>query len=130
MAKRNTRQRRAIEDVFQTTDRPLSTQEVLDAAQDHKPGLGIATVYRTLKQLIDSGWLTVVKLPGEPPRYEVAGKPHHHHFYCRTCGRVYEVLGDPALLNPLIPPGFRLDDHDLVLFGRCAACGARVPART
>jgi hypothetical protein len=80
VVRRNTRQRRAIEEVFQSANRPLSTQEVLDLAQSQKPGIGIATVYRTLKMLIDTGWLTVVKLPGEPPRYEIAGKPHHHHF--------------------------------------------------
>jgi Fe2+ or Zn2+ uptake regulation protein len=35
---------------------------------------------------------------------------------------VFEVPGDPAILNPLIPPGFRLEEHDLVLFGRCSDC--------
>ncbi|MEW6249882.1 MAG: transcriptional repressor [Planctomycetota bacterium] len=130
MSKRNTRQRRAIEEVFQSSDRPLSTQEVLAAAQNQKPGLGIATVYRTLKGLLDNGALTVVKLPGEPPRYELAGKPHHHHFYCRRCGRVYEVAGKPSVLDSLVPPGFRLEEHDLVLFGRCRACVRGEPART
>lgn len=88
MAKRNTNQRKAIRDVFTATDRPLSTQEVLDAAQTHKPGLGIATVYRTIKLLLNEGWLSTVRLPGESPRYEIAGKPHHHHFYCNACGRL------------------------------------------
>ncbi len=122
MPNRNTRQRRAIEAVFQAADRPLSTHEVLSAAQGQKPGLGIATVYRTLKMLLDSGALTVVTLPGEPPRYEMAGKPHHHHFYCRSCGRVFEVPGKPEVLEPLVPAGFRLEEHDLVMFGQCAGC--------
>jgi Fur family ferric uptake transcriptional regulator len=116
--KRNTSQRRAIREVFLATDRPLSTQEVLDAAQEHKSGLGIATVYRTLKILLDEGWLSTVKLPGRPPRYEIAGKPHHHHFYCNHCGRAYEVPGCPEFLDRLVPAGYQLDDHDLVLYGR------------
>ena len=122
MAKRNTNQRKAIRDVFTATDRPLSTQEVLDAAQTHKPGLGIATVYRTIKLLLNEGWLTTVRLPGESPRYEIAGKPHHHHFYCNACGRVYEVPGAMQLLDALVPKGFTLESHDLVLCGRCADC--------
>ncbi len=122
MTKRNTNQRRAIREVFEETDRPLSTQEVLDAAQEFKAGLGIATVYRTLKLLLESGWLDTVKLPGEPPRYEIAGKPHHHHFYCSVCKKVYEVPGSLQLLDAIVPEGFQLEDHDLVLYGRCADC--------
>jgi len=122
MTARNTHQRSAIRDVFTHTDRPLSTAEVLKAAQRRKSGLGIATVYRTLKMLLDEGWLSTVKLPGEPPRYERAGKPHHHHFYCQACGRVYEVPGSERLLEELVPKGFVLQSHDLVLSGRCADC--------
>lgn len=122
---RNTNQRKAIRDVFTEANRPLSTHEVLAAAQQHIRGLGIATVYRTIKLLLDSGWLTTVKLPGEPPRYEIAGKPHHHHFYCRHCARVFEVPGSDALLNAVVPAGFRLEGHDLVLRGRCADCARK-----
>jgi Fur family ferric uptake transcriptional regulator len=122
MITRNTNQRSAIREVFTHADRPLSTAEVLKAAQRHKSGLGIATVYRTLKMLIDEDWLSTVKLPGEPPRYERAGKPHHHHFYCQVCGRVYEVPGSARLLDELVPKGFVLERHDLVLCGRCADC--------
>jgi Fur family transcriptional regulator, ferric uptake regulator len=122
VATRNTNQRKAIRDVFERTDRPLSTQEVLAAAQGRKSGLGIATVYRTIKILLEEGWLSAVKLPGEPPRYERAGKPHHHHFYCKHCGRVYEVPGSVQLLDALVPKGFVLEEHDLVLYGRCSQC--------
>ena len=122
MAQRSTRQRRAIRLVFEKTDRPLSTQEVLTAAKEHEQGLGIATVYRTLNLLLSEGWLTTVKLPGEAPRYERGGKPHHHHFHCVECGRVFEVPGSDELLESLVPPGFVLSDHDLVLHGRCDEC--------
>lgn len=122
MSQRNTNQRRAIRDVFTQSDRPLSTDEVLVAAQASKPGLGIATVYRTIKLLLDDGWLTTVRLSGQPPRYEMAGKPHHHHFYCSQCGRVFEIPGNDHALENALPAGFVLESHDLVLYGRCAPC--------
>lgn len=122
MSTRSTTQRRAIRQVFIDSDRPLSTQEVLDLSQTHKSGIGIATVYRTLKMLINTGWLAIVKLPGQPPRYEVAGKPHHHHFYCNHCGRAFEVPGKTDLLRSMVPRGFTLEGHDVVLNGRCAEC--------
>jgi Fur family ferric uptake transcriptional regulator len=117
-----------IRQVFRDSDRPLSTHEVLSAAQKLKPQIGIATVYRSLKLLIDSGWLSVVRLPGEPPRYELADKPHHHHFHCRACGRVVEVPGSDSLLASLVPAGFHLEHHDLVLHGTCDRCDSPKPA--
>ncbi len=125
VVERDTSQRRAIRQVFREADRPLSTHEVLEAAQRYKSNIGIATVYRTLKLLQDCGWLAVVRLPGEPPRYEVADKPHHHHFHCNRCGLVREVPGSDDLLNALVPPGFVLENHDLVLYGQCEACAAK-----
>lgn len=122
MATRNTSQRRAIREVFESSDRPLSTEEVLAAAQKHKPTLGIATVYRTLKMLIDEGWLKTVVLPGMPPRYERAGKSPHHHFYCSSCGRAFEVPCCGALLDTVVPDGFTVRSHDLVLYGACDQC--------
>ena len=70
---RDTRQRRAIRAVFQDSARPLSPEEVLQAAQAEAPTLGLATVYRNLKGLVEEGWLVPVALPGAAPRYEPAG---------------------------------------------------------
>ncbi len=122
---RNTRQRGAIRRALQRADRPLSPGEVLAEARTEVGGLGIATVYRNIRALVDEGWLTPVELPGEVPRYELHGKPHHHHFHCRRCDRVYEVEGCPGTLQGLVPSGFALDGHEVVLYGTCAECGSR-----
>lgn len=123
---RKTSQRRAIREVFEASDRPLSTEEVLAGAQERKSGLGIATVYRTLKLLVEEGWLRTVVLPGMPPRYERADQPPHHHFYCSQCSRAYRVPCCQALVDTIVPPGFRIAGHDLVLYGTCAACAGSV----
>jgi Fur family ferric uptake transcriptional regulator len=119
---RTTRQRESIRQVFAETDRPLGPQEVLEAAQTYIPGLGIATVYRTLKALTEEGWLIPVELPGESQRYEIAGKGHHHHFRCRACDRVFETSGCVPNLQRLVPSGFQLDRHEVVLYGTCETC--------
>ncbi|MER3481571.1 MAG: transcriptional repressor [Meiothermus sp.] len=121
---RNTRQREAIRQVLRESGRPLSTQEVLEAAQKRVPGLGIATVYRTLHGLLEERQITVVELPGETPRYELAGKHHHHHFRCTVCGRVFEIENCPGNLERLAPPGFLAERHEIVLYGRCPGCPA------
>lgn len=119
---RKTQQRTAIRSAIEEADRPLSPQEILSTAEDQAPGLGIATVYRNIKALVQEGWLRIVELPGAPSRYEVAGKGHHHHFHCRACDRVFEVDDCPGRVSDLAPSGFRPEAHDIILYGLCAAC--------
>lgn len=123
-AQRKTQQRAAIRGALEDAGRPLSPLEILASAQQAVPGLGIATVYRNVKSLLEEGWLKEVELPGAPSRYEVAGKHHHHHFHCRACDRVYEIDDCPGTLRDLVPRGFRLESHDLTLYGLCRLCSA------
>lgn len=119
---RDTRQRRAIREVFSRERRPLSTEEVLAAGQGLVPSLGIATVYRNIKTLLGEGWLHLVELPGEPPRYEQGGRPHHHHFICRECEQAYDVEACPEDVERMAPAGFLVESHEFVLYGRCPGC--------
>jgi Fur family ferric uptake transcriptional regulator len=59
---RKTRQRGAIRDAIAQADRPLLPQEVLEAAQHAVPSLGIATVYRNLKVLVEEGVLAPTEI--------------------------------------------------------------------
>lgn len=123
---RNTRQRDAIRDAFLRAGRPLGTHEVLVVARDTVPRLGIATVYRNIKTLMEEGWLSEVELPGKPSRYETAGKEHHHHFHCNQCDRVFDLEGCIGTFKALLPRSFRLESHDVLLYGRCADCSRSV----
>ena len=130
MMERNTSQRRAIRRAFEVADRPIGPAEALEAAQPSAPGLGIATVYRTIKSLVEEAWLVPVALPGEPPRYELSRKTHHHHFHCRSCGRVFDIKGCPGDLKSITPPGYKVEDHEVVLYGKCPSCAAGKKRRT
>ncbi|MFZ0631795.1 MAG: transcriptional repressor [Acidobacteriaceae bacterium] len=119
---RNTRQKTAIREAFVKADRPLSPEEALQSAQQHHPGVGIATVYRNIQTLIEEGWLHPVEVPGDATRYEVAGKKHHHHFQCNECGKLYDLEGCAAQSRPKLPKGFRASGHEFYVYGTCAAC--------
>ena len=122
MKLRNTRQKQAIRDVFAEADRPLSPEEALRAAHRHHKRLGIATVYRNIKALVEDGWLVPVGVPGKSVRYELSGKKHHHHFHCNRCDKVYELEGCVASAKPRVPKGFTLLAHEFYLFGFCSTC--------
>ena len=127
---RKTDQKQAILAAFERAGRPLSPQEALELARPQAAGLGIATIYRNLKSLADKGVLKAVSLPGESTaRYELCGKAHHHHFHCRKCHQVFEVDGCPGNIEPLVPKGFLLEDHEVVLYGLCSACKPKRSAR-
>jgi Fur family ferric uptake transcriptional regulator len=121
---RQTPQRVAIESAFVSAGRPLGPQEVLDAARERVPSLNLATVYRTLKRMVEDGAIHPVTLPGEPARYELqaAAEHHHHHFRCHSCHAVFDLEGCVEGLKKLLPRGFRMTGHDIVLYGSCAAC--------
>ena len=84
--------------------------------------LGLATVYRNIKILYEEGWLAEVDLPGGGTRYELAERPHHHHFLCRVCDQAYDVHRCPDRIDQLAPAGFTVDSHEITLFGVCATC--------
>lgn len=121
---RSTRQRLAIRRALARLARPLSPQELQDEARREVEGIGLATVYRAVKALVDEGAVVPVALPGEPPRYELAGAVHHHHFRCGACDRVFELDGCPGGIAALVPRGFELERHELTLYGRCNDCRA------
>mgnify|MGYP002778655686 CR=1 FL=1 len=122
---RNTNQRRAILNALQSAPGPLTPQEVLGRAQDEHERLGLATVYRNLNALSEQGDIIAVHLPNDVPRYEISGRGHHHHFRCETCGKVFELEGScpvAVLEGVTLPGGFRVQGHELTLYGVCSAC--------
>lgn len=123
---RQTQQRLAIEAAFASAGRPLAPHEILEAAREQAPSLNLATVYRTLKRMVEDRAIHPVELPGEPARYELraAADHHHHHFRCERCDSVFDLKGCVEGLKRLLPRGFRMTGHDIVLYGHCAGCGA------
>lgn len=122
--RRQTAQKAAILRAMQEDDRPLSPQEIWESARQDVPALGMATVYRAIKSFMEEGVVEAVGLPDSAPRYELAGKEHHHHFQCRYCDKVYEINACSGGIKTLTPKGFSLEDHEIMLFGRCADCQA------
>lgn len=118
---RQTRQRQTILKVFRNEGRPLSVLEVLELARRHFPRLGIATVYRAVKDLTGTGELIPVPILDHGVYYELRGADHHHHFFCRACRRVYEVH-EPCGLCRDLPQGFLVESHEVTYRGLCPSC--------
>jgi Fur family ferric uptake transcriptional regulator len=124
---RITKQSTAILNAIQAAQRPLLAPEILEAAALEVPGMGMATVYRNIKSLVDNGMLTTVHLPGENPRYEPSHHHHHHHFHCTRCDKVFDVHDCPGDMQQLAPKGFTVESHEITLYGACETCKLSPP---
>lgn len=122
MPHRKTKQKAAILKVLHQAESPLAAHEVEARAGKFVPGIGIATIYRALKRLQQEQEVVVVELPGKSPLYELTEKGHHHHFVCNACGKVFDVEGCSGGVEQLAPQGFKVDKHEITLFGKCDQC--------
>ena len=89
------------------------------------PEVGRATVFRTLKVLVDSGTICRVNTPLGAPIYTRARVEHHHHTYCVNCADVQEIrLSNVELM--LEPLGREVKGqivgHSVDLFIICDRC--------
>lgn len=90
------------------------------------PGLGRATIYRTIRLLVEAGILCKAMMPNGSPRYSMDDAfHHHHHLVCVSCGRIDEFR------HPGVERVIRLMKHELghefighrfELYDRCDAC--------
>ena len=120
----NTQQRSSILHVLDELGRPVTPQELLEAASAESPGLGLATVYRTLKNLVESGEVRKIEVAGVPPHYEMDSDKHHHFFVCEDCHKLFDLEGCPGGFKKLLPPGFSMKSHEVVIYGECRDCVA------
>lgn len=119
---RRTPQRHILRNVFKKAARPLSAQEALIEAKKTLPRLGLATAYRAINEMLEEGFLNVVSLPGDFQRFEISKREHHHFFQCNACDKVYDVEGCPGNIPKVVPQGFHLESHELILYGVCQSC--------
>jgi len=117
-----TQQKLALTRLLQRAERPLTPAEICRAGKKTISTLGIATVYRALKQLVEEGRVRLVEIPGASPHYESTARQHHHFFFCQHCRRLYNLAGCVRGVDGLAPAGFAVEGHEIVLYGRCADC--------
>ncbi len=124
-----TEQRKQILEEFLKVETHVTAEELYQRIKQDNPGIGIATVYRTLKLLSECGLADELQFGDGTARYEHAyGHEHHDHLICIQCGRYTEVC-DPEIeeLQAKLAQrnDFRVMRHRLVIYGLCHQCHQR-----
>jgi Fur family ferric uptake transcriptional regulator len=124
---KNTNQRNIVAEVFFGSQGHLSAEDLYNKVSRKHPGIGLTTVYRTLKLLTDAGLAAERRFGGEPSgmyEKEEDGK-HHDHLICTRCGRIIEFK--EAKIEDMQEEvaaryGFTVEDHRMELYGICDTC--------
>jgi Fur family ferric uptake transcriptional regulator len=129
---RSTRQRDIILDFFLSTHQHVSVEELYLKIKASHPGIGHATVYRTLKLFTEAGLAREILLNDGQTRYEhaLAGE-HHDHLVCTGCNAIVEFEDETIekLQKEIaVRHGFTIGNHKLEIYGLCAACRAKQQA--
>jgi Fur family transcriptional regulator, ferric uptake regulator len=123
---KSTRQRDVVLNAFVSAGRHLSAEELYLLVKKSNPGIGYATVYRTLKLLAGAGLADERRFEDGFTRYEYnSSDGHHDHLICTRCGRIIEfenerieqLQQDVARKNR-----FKVQSHKLELYGLCSDC--------
>lgn len=120
-----TGQRLAILEALSMGRAHVTAQEVFEGLIEKNPEIGFATVYRFLKKLKDSGFVTEVRMGGMPARYELTPRKHHDHLTCTVCGKIVEFAEDTIeslQLEIAKKHNFELTGHLMELYGVCESC--------
>jgi Fur family transcriptional regulator, ferric uptake regulator len=124
---RNGTARTALVELLDTQACCASAADLHETLRQRGRNVGLASVYRVLESLLQSGLIQRVDVGDGVARYEPVrtSEEHHHHLVCTGCGKV-EAFTDPSLERAIHhvekTSGYAVDTHDVVLHGACADC--------
>jgi Fur family ferric uptake transcriptional regulator len=102
-----------------------SVEEIRDELLNQGHRIGLATIYRTIKLLLESGFVRQSKLHGMT-RYEpLVNQPNHLHFICNVCGSTVEFPS--RKIEQLIRQATQANNFEerysrYAIFGICKSC--------
>lgn len=121
-----TKQRRAVLEAFLGSEEHVSAEDLYKIVSAKEPKIGLATVYRTLALLTESGLAAELDFGDGQKRYERNYEQgHHDHMICTQCGKIIEFHN--SLIEKLQEDvarehGFEMTTHKLDMFGICQDC--------
>ena len=120
-----TPQRKLVLDVFLQQSGHVQIDEIYDRVREKDPTIGIATVYRTMKLLEESGLAEVHSFNNKTTYERLYQVRHHDHLICKTCNKTVEFehpLIEKYQLEICQQHNFTLKSHRMDLYGICKDC--------
>ncbi len=118
-------QREQILQVLFLAKEHLTPEEIHQRVKELSPGIGLATVYRTLSFLEKEHLVNSISFGNEGKKYELNRGEHHDHMICLECGKILEFYDEELeRLQEAVAKnsGFKLLTHEMILYGICPEC--------
>ena len=119
----------ALLEFVRSTDRHPTAQEIYEAVRHVRPRIGLATVYRILRQLVQQGYIKEIGPDEQGSRYD-GHISRHDHAVCTLCGALLDVPLEVAIPAEVLQAaarstGIALTSHEVRLYGLCSSCQDR-----
>ncbi len=121
---RNTVQKQMILQAVYTLKNHPTAEDVYNEVIKTYPDISLATVYRNLNLLSESGKLLKISIPNAPVRFDQTIN-QHYHITCSRCKRFFDIpLPYQAQIDKDFSSatGFSINSHDIVFNGFCKDC--------
>ncbi len=128
-----TKERREVLRAITRQRNHFHAEDIYQQLRKQKSNVSLATVYRTIPLLIDSGLITGTLYGGERVVYEkIFNKPLHHHMVCLNCGKIIEFTCPDveAIQKNVCQNHFFLPaEYRLEIKGYCQTCQEKMKTR-
>ena len=119
---RVTPQRQAILRLLEGNLTHPSAEDIYREVLKEYSQISFATVYNTLSKLAEAGEIQELDIDPNKKRFDPC-LSHHLHFYCRVCGKVYDVENELTFLKAIHRlGGHKIETVQVNLKGVCEAC--------
>ncbi len=121
---KSTKQRDVIVETFFRLDKHISADELLEQVRKEQPRIGYATVYRTLKLLVEQDFAVPKNFGDGSTRYDPIHDqdPHHDHLICVDCRKIIEFNDEfiATRMEELATElGYKLRRKKLEIYAEC-----------
>ncbi len=102
----------------------VSAEDVYRLMLENNESVGLATIYRVLTQFESAG-LVLRHNFGDRAVFELTNTDHHDHMVCVECNTITEFHDctiEKQQQQIADKHDFQIEDHALILYGRCANC--------
>lgn len=123
---RSSQQRDLILEAFLSMPPHLTAEELHQQVAKQDTGIGLSTIYRSLRLFCDAGLAKQRHFEEGRSRFEQSFEERHHdHLICTQCGDIteFECQEIEDLQEEMAARhGYTLTHHRLELFGLCSRC--------
>ncbi len=122
--RRKTRQKRLIYDTLVKLGSHVSAGEIYAEIIKIHPDFSRATVFRVLSDMADDGIIKKLNMTGDECKFDTT-TTDHSHIVCRKCGKVSDVILDPAgfPMNQLkYASDYTVESGYIEFSGLCPSC--------